>query len=98
MKDLPKVTIIIPCRNEKKFIGKCLDSLIAQDYPKDKLEILIIDGISTDKTREIVEAYVYLKNKIFINSYLIKSGMATADKLNQYQYKNKFIELEAEVS
>jgi DNA modification methylase len=48
--------------------------------------------------KENVEAYVYLKNKIFINSYLIKSKMAEADKLNEYQYKNKFLELEAEIS
>ncbi len=47
--------------------------------------------------KDTVEAYVYLKNKIFINSYLIKSGMATADRTNQYQYKDKFIDLEAEV-
>jgi len=49
-----KVSIIIPCRNEKKFIGKCLDSIIAQNYPKDKLEVLVIDGMSEDGTREIV--------------------------------------------
>ena len=36
------ISIIIPCWNEEKFIGKCLDSIIAQDYPKDKLEILVV--------------------------------------------------------
>lgn len=41
-----------------------------------------------------VEAYVYLKNKIFVNAYLIKSGMAEADKSSNYKYKGKFIELE----
>ncbi len=46
---------------------------------------------------ETVEAYVYLKNKIFINAHLIKSGIATADRLKQYKYKNKFIKLETEV-
>jgi cellulose synthase/poly-beta-1,6-N-acetylglucosamine synthase-like glycosyltransferase len=51
------VSIIIPCRNEEKYIGKCLDSVIAQDYPKDKLEILVIDGVSEDRTREIVRRY-----------------------------------------
>jgi len=55
--DLPFVSIIIPCRNEEKFIGKCLDSIIAQDYPKDKLEVLVVDGRSTDRTREIVKEY-----------------------------------------
>ncbi len=38
------VSIIIPCRNEEKFIGKCLNSIIAQDYPKERLEVLFIDG------------------------------------------------------
>jgi len=63
MKNSPKnnlsfVSIIIPCRNEEKFIGKCLDSIIAQDYPKDKLEVLIVDGMSEDKTREIIRKYI----------------------------------------
>jgi len=40
---LPSVSIIIPCRNEEKFIGRCLDSVIAQDYPKDKFEVLVVD-------------------------------------------------------
>jgi len=43
--DLVGVSIIIPCRNEEKFIGKCLDSIIAQDYFKDKLEILVVGFI-----------------------------------------------------
>jgi len=43
MKILPHVTALLPCRNEEKFIGKCLDSVIAQDYPKDKFEVLVVD-------------------------------------------------------
>ncbi len=57
MKNPPLVTIIIPCRNEEKFIGKCLDSLIKQNYPKEKLEILVVDGMSEDKTREVIKSY-----------------------------------------
>jgi DNA modification methylase len=41
----------------------------------------------------IVEAYVYLKNKIFVNAYLIKSGMASPDFSKDFKYKSKFIEL-----
>jgi len=52
----PFVSIIIPCRNEEKFIEKCLESILNQDYPKERMEILIIDGMSDDKTREIIEA------------------------------------------
>ena len=55
--DSPFVSIVIPCRNEEQFIGKCLDSIIANGYPKDRLEILVIDGMSEDKTREIIERY-----------------------------------------
>jgi cellulose synthase/poly-beta-1,6-N-acetylglucosamine synthase-like glycosyltransferase len=57
MNNLPFVSIIIPCRNEEGFIGKCLDSLIANDYPKDKMEIIVVDGASTDKTKEILKNY-----------------------------------------
>ncbi len=53
--------IIVPCRNEEKYIGNCLDSVIAQDYPKDKLEVLVVDGMSEDGTREVIKDYV-LKN------------------------------------
>lgn len=51
----PFVSIIIPCYQEEKFIKKCLLSLINNNYPKEKIEILVIDGGSTDKTREIVK-------------------------------------------
>lgn len=52
-----KVTIVVPCYNEEKHITECFNSIIAQDYPKDKLEVLVIDGESLDKTREIVKEY-----------------------------------------
>ena len=51
------VSIIIPCRNEEKFIARCLDSIIANDYPKDRLEALVVDGMSKDETRRIIERY-----------------------------------------
>ncbi|MBN2121168.1 MAG: glycosyltransferase [Candidatus Omnitrophica bacterium] len=51
------VSVIIPCRNEENYIAKCLDSLVDQDYPKDKLEVLVVDGMSLDSTRQIVSEY-----------------------------------------
>ena len=51
------VTLIIPCRNEAKFIGPCLESVIQNDFPKEEIEILVIDGMSEDGTRDIVEQY-----------------------------------------
>jgi cellulose synthase/poly-beta-1,6-N-acetylglucosamine synthase-like glycosyltransferase len=52
------VSIIIPCRNEEKFIAKCLDSVINNDYPKENLEILVIDGMSEDRTKQVVDEYI----------------------------------------
>ncbi len=53
----PTVTVIIPCRNEERFIAACLDSILASDYPQEQLEILVADGHSEDATREILERY-----------------------------------------
>jgi len=51
------VSIIIPCRNEEKFISQCLESLLSQDYPQDMLEFLVIEGKSGDGSRKIVDEY-----------------------------------------
>ncbi len=53
----PFVTIIVPCCNEAKFIESCLDSILDQTYPKDRYEILVVDGMSEDGTRELVKKY-----------------------------------------
>ncbi|MBA4374492.1 MAG: glycosyltransferase family 2 protein [Thermodesulfovibrio sp.] len=53
------VTVIIPCRNEEKYIGKFIATLAGQNYfdglPHEKTEVLFVDGESTDRTREIIE-------------------------------------------
>jgi len=51
---LPFVPVIMPVRNECKFLPGCLDSLLANDYPQDRLEILVADGMSTDDSREML--------------------------------------------
>jgi glycosyltransferase involved in cell wall biosynthesis len=53
----PHVTVIIPCRNEERYIGPCLESILACDYPRDRLEVLVVDGMSDDGSREIVARY-----------------------------------------
>jgi len=57
MNSLPFVSIIIPCYNEEKYISRCLDSVMAGDYPLDRMEVLVVDGGSTDRTREILAEY-----------------------------------------
>lgn len=51
------LSVICPIYNEEKYIAQCIESLLLQDYPKDDLEILFVDGMSTDKTREIISKY-----------------------------------------
>lgn len=53
----PFVTVIVPCRNEASFISRCLDTIVANDYPKDRMEVLVVDGLSEDGTRSIVLDY-----------------------------------------
>lgn len=53
--ELPRVSVVIPVRNEAGFIGRNLEAVLAQDYPPDRLEILVADGRSTDGTRDVVE-------------------------------------------
>ncbi len=50
----PLITVAMPCLNEAGFIESCLRSVQAQTYPRDRIEILVADGGSTDGTREIL--------------------------------------------
>jgi succinoglycan biosynthesis protein ExoA len=50
----PLISIIVPMRNEEKYIAACVQSILRQDYPHDRMELLIADGRSTDRSREIV--------------------------------------------
>ena len=52
--ELPKVSVIIPARNEEKFIEKCIESFLTCDYPGELIEVIVVDGMSDDRTREIV--------------------------------------------
>lgn len=53
--DLPMVSVVAPCRNEARFIEKTVRTILENDYPSDRLEILVVDGMSTDGTRDIVK-------------------------------------------
>jgi len=53
----PFVTVVVPCRNEEKHIARCLQSILNNDYPPERIEILVVDGMSEDQTREIVARY-----------------------------------------
>ena len=52
------VSVIVPCYNEARTIGLLLEAIYAQTFPQDKLEVIIADGMSTDGTREAIEAFM----------------------------------------
>jgi glycosyltransferase involved in cell wall biosynthesis len=53
--DSPKVSVILPARNEERYIARCIDSLLRQDYPN--FQIVAINDSSTDRTGEIMQEY-----------------------------------------
>src|SRR5262245_2625406 len=53
---LPMISVVVPVRNEAAFIADTLQQLLTQDYPADRVEVLVADGESTDDTRAIVAA------------------------------------------
>jgi glycosyltransferase involved in cell wall biosynthesis len=80
------VSIIIPCRNEEAYIAKCLDSIVNCSYDKSLLSVFVCDGLSTDKTVEIIQEYSKMHPfiKLLINSrqttqYALNLGIVESD-------------------
>lgn len=79
------MSVILPCYNEEKYIKGCIESIISNDYDKNKMEILIIDGMSSDRSRDIVKEYtdIYSYIKLIDNpkryqTYALNLGITIA--------------------
>jgi succinoglycan biosynthesis protein ExoA len=64
---MPQVSIIIPCFNEQATICLLLDALYHQTYPREDMEVIIADGKSTDKTRQVIAKFQYDHPDLWIN-------------------------------
>lgn len=53
----PAVSVVITTYNAEKMLADCLDSIVKQDYPKERMEIILVDDMSSDKTLEIARKY-----------------------------------------
>ncbi len=81
----PKVAVIVPCRNEGETVAATTESLLALNYPKDKLEIILVDNASTDNTSLVMARYannpqvkvVYAAERGKHNA--VNAGIAVAD-------------------
>ena len=57
MKQNIEVSVVMPVYNEEKYIKKCVESLLLQDYPQEKIEWIFVDGGSKDNTVEMLNNY-----------------------------------------
>jgi len=63
--EFPKFSIIVPTKDEEAVIGRCLNGLLNVDYPKDKMEIIVVDGNSADSTCKICSEFSVKYPQIF---------------------------------
>lgn len=85
---LPIVTVIIPAYNEEKSIAKTIDSVLALDYPRDKLDIIVIDDGSKDKTYKIASTYSKFNVRVFTKT---NGGKGSAMNLGIKKARGQFI-------
>jgi succinoglycan biosynthesis protein ExoA len=78
---LPFVSVIMPVRNEATTIQRSLSSVFSQDYPADRLEVIIVDGISKDGTKEVIQQLVSEQRRIS-TSIIDNPKMITPAALN----------------
>ncbi|HZE89967.1 MAG TPA: glycosyltransferase family 2 protein [Verrucomicrobiae bacterium] len=62
--EAPLVSVVLPVRNEARDISRCLDAILRQDYPRDRMEILVVDGMSSDATRDVVADYARKDSRV----------------------------------
>ncbi|NIP26884.1 MAG: glycosyltransferase [Phycisphaerae bacterium] len=87
--DLPMVSVIAPCRNEVLFIEKAIRTILENDYPTELIELLVIDGMSTDGTREIVGRMAEHDERIRLldnPKKIVPSAMNIGIKASQGEY------------
>jgi cellulose synthase/poly-beta-1,6-N-acetylglucosamine synthase-like glycosyltransferase len=77
--NFPDVDIIIPCRNEQNYIENCVRSFFENNYPKNKIHVFVIDGLSTDNTPEIL---LQLKKEFPQLTVLVNEKQTTPFALN----------------
>ena len=89
----PFISVIVPARNEERFIGMCLQSLINLEYPSNKYEIIIVDNGSTDRTYDIALQYTKLHTNIKIIQELENFTCAAAKNRGIYKAKGEIFAL-----
>jgi len=87
----PLITIIVPAYNEEQVIKRRIENLLAQDYPEDKLEIIVVDSGSTDNTLEIARNFEKSNSNVMVLEEGERKGKASAINLGKSHAKGKII-------
>jgi cellulose synthase/poly-beta-1,6-N-acetylglucosamine synthase-like glycosyltransferase len=88
---LPFVTVIIPAKNHEKDIGRTLGCLLESNYPKDKMEILVVTSGSTDRTEEICKEHASKGPVRILNESLERKGKPAALNLGLASAKGELV-------
>ncbi len=89
---LPSFSIIVPTKNEELVVGRCVQGIMGIDYPKDKIEIVIVDGNSSDKTLQVCEELSKkYPNNIKVVAEVESHGKPAALNLGLVHAKNEII-------
>ena len=83
-----RVSVIVPVYNQEKYIGRCIRSLIGQNFPKNDYEIIVIDDGSNDKTSYVLESF---KNEITIIKNNKNKGLPYSLNRGIKKTKSKYI-------
>ncbi|MFH0912923.1 MAG: glycosyltransferase, partial [Candidatus Omnitrophota bacterium] len=81
--EYPSLSIIIPTLNADRVIGDCLNSILRQEYPKEKMEVIVSDGGSTDDTLSIVRSLSESMNIKLVDNKLKTGEAGKAQGLKQ---------------
>jgi glycosyltransferase involved in cell wall biosynthesis len=74
----PSISIIMPIRNEAAFIERSLGAVLAQNYPPDRMEVLVVDGMSDDGTREVIQRAINHRRAILDDRHSIDNNSSLA--------------------
>lgn len=77
---MPTVSVVMPIRNEADFIARSLGAVLSQDYPSDRLDVIVADGCSDDGTEELVRAIAASDLRVTL---VANTGRIVATGLNQ---------------
>ncbi len=89
MPGMPLISVIIPTYNYANYITEAIDSVLNQEYPKDKIEIIVVDDGSTDNTKDVLKDFI--QNNVIKYFYQQNEGKASATYKAIQQATGKYI-------